>query len=741
MGALMRWLTAACLGLALQAALVQDVLADGGIRRFALVIGANDGGPDRATLRYAEADARTVAHVLTELGGVSPRDRVLVVDPDKLSLVSALGELRGRIEAVGLQQRTEVVVYYSGHSDERGLLLGTQRFTYKELRDALANLDSDVRIAILDSCSSGAMVTGKGGRHVAGFLDNQANQVAGHAYLTSSAADEVSQEAASLGGSYFTHALVTGLRGAADANADRLVTLNEAYRFAFDETLARTESSRFGAQHANFDIQLSGSGDLVMTDLRDRTATLELDDGMSGRVFVRDEDGRLMAELGKAPGRPVALLLEPGKYSVTLEREEGTYSGTARIDGATPAALAFGDLSAVSVEATVARGGGSPDRPLNQTLDRVVDAMMAETELVSVGLVVEGEDLTGSALGLGVTSYSGRVSGIQGALGANRVQGDLAGAQLSMGANVAQADSTGLQATLAFNVAEEMAGLAQVSSVANIALGGGEGTQVSTGLNVAGGDVQGAQVAALLNVANGRMAGAQVAAGGNIASGDFSGAQVSAGINVADGLAGFQGAVINVAGDGRGAQTGVINIAGDFDGGMVGVVNIAKHADAPVGILNIVGDGIHALETSWGNDGIQGTLKLGGRRVYTSYAVRYSPDRPEQLGDWQVGLAFGGRDSYGWADTDVDLGADYMTSSFFGAIEGERDPNIIVPRLRLTAGLPLFDGHVVPFVGGTLNLGVALSESRPLPASLPRWTVSDQVGAWPAFEGGVRVEL
>jgi len=44
------------------------------LRRFALVAGANDGGHDRVTLRYANSDARAMSKVLTQLGGVDPRD-------------------------------------------------------------------------------------------------------------------------------------------------------------------------------------------------------------------------------------------------------------------------------------------------------------------------------------------------------------------------------------------------------------------------------------------------------------------------------------------------------------------------------------------------------------------------------------------------------------------------------------------------------------------------------------------
>lgn len=730
------------LGLAFTTATASPALADGGVRRFALVIGANDGGPERATLRYAEADARTVAGVMTEVGGVAPADRVLVVDPDKASLIVALGELRRRVQAAE-GQRTEVVVYYSGHSDERGLLLRTQRFTYKELRDALSNLDSDVRIAILDSCSSGALVTGKGGRHVAGFLENEANQVAGHAYLTSSAADEVSQEAASLGGSYFTHALVTGLRGAADTNSDQLVTLNEAYRFAFEETLARTESSRFGAQHANFDIQLSGSGDLVMTDLRTRNATLTLDEAMAGRVYLRDADDRLVAELGKQDGKAVSLLLEPGKYTVRLEQEDATYLGLARVDGASPAKVYAADLAPVSLVATVARGGGpSEESGFSETVSRVVEGAVASMDGLDVDLMVDGEALTGTAIGLGVTRYTDSVSGLQLALGANVAGRDLTGVQLSIGANVAGGSTSGVQSAAGINIAERVDGAVQLTSGVNITEHGGRGSQFTAGVNITGGDLDGVQGAAGANITGGDQAGAQLAAGLNITGGAMQGAQVAAGVNIAHGLAGYQGAVLNIAGNGRGTQTGVINIAGDFDGAMVGIVNIASSTDAPVGLLNIIGDGIHDLEVGTDGTGLNGTLKLGGKHIYTSYIGRYAPEQPDLIGDYAVGLAIGGRSTARVFVSDIDVGVVQFGSDLFGTSNSaEPGSQILAPRVRVAMALPMFDGHISPYAAGELMLGVALDDSGQLPTYLPRWSINQQIGAWPSGQIGVRLSI
>ena len=88
---------------------------------------------------------------------------------------------------------------------------------------------------------------------------------------------------------------------------DGRVTLNEAYQFAFHETLAQTTSTEDGAQHPSYDIKMSGSGDVVMTDLRETTSTLVLGEGQYGRFYVLDSDRQLVAELHKPLGRRVEL--------------------------------------------------------------------------------------------------------------------------------------------------------------------------------------------------------------------------------------------------------------------------------------------------------------------------------------------------------------------------------------------------------------------------------------------------
>jgi hypothetical protein len=181
------------------------------IRRLALVIGANNGGPGREKLRYAVSDAKAMIQVLENLGGVSADDSRLLVEPSRETLLWETGRLRERLDRLRPEQsRLEVFIYYSGHSDEDSLLLGREKVSYRELRVQLQALAADVRIAILDSCASGAFIRAKGGQKRPPFLFDAANDMKGFAVMTSSSADEASQESERIRGAFFTRTLITG---------------------------------------------------------------------------------------------------------------------------------------------------------------------------------------------------------------------------------------------------------------------------------------------------------------------------------------------------------------------------------------------------------------------------------------------------------------------------------------------------------------------------------------------------
>lgn len=330
----------------------------GTVQRFVLAAGANDGGPGRAQLRYAISDARHFVTVMENMGGVESERRFLLEEPTVGQFIDAIR----RVKETALTSRKdgdriELILYYSGHADESGLLLGGDRVSYQSLRDQLDAVRADVHIAVLDACASGAITRIKGGSRQKAFLVDESSQMRGHAFLTSSSEDETAQESDIIGGSYFTHHLVSGLRGAADMTGDGKVTLGEAYQHAFHETLAQTTDSRGGAQHPSYDINMAGTGDVVMTDLRETSAGLVLGEDFDGRFYIRDAQKHLVVELKKPYGREVTIGLEPGRYDIHYEQIEAL--GLAHIDLHQDErfAIDYGDFKTVDRKAVSALRG------------------------------------------------------------------------------------------------------------------------------------------------------------------------------------------------------------------------------------------------------------------------------------------------------------------------------------------------------------------------------------------------
>lgn len=349
-------------------------VADGSVLRHALVVGANDGGPGLERLRYAADDAGRFVDVLTELGGFHAADVTVLDSPDRDQLEAAL---RHHADMARANPQDLFLFYYSGHADARGLRLGEEVVPFAELKQQVRELPAEVRIGVLDACRSGEITRIKGFHVTAPFASEDSLAAEGEAWLTATAADEQAQESDSLRGSFFTHYLVSGMRGAADAQGgeagDGQVSLDEAYDYAFDRTVARTGGTDGGTQHPGYDFRLQGQGDLALTDVRRANAQIILPEDMAGEVTViRLPDGLPVAELAKAEGAEMAVALRPGRYRLRARGPGGTGEAIVGLsDGSTMRVREFRE---VADEPTVAKGATRAVLPAPHT-NRDVDIL------------------------------------------------------------------------------------------------------------------------------------------------------------------------------------------------------------------------------------------------------------------------------------------------------------------------------------------------------------------------------
>jgi uncharacterized caspase-like protein len=292
------------------------------LRRFALVAGNNEGGPDTRPLLYATSDARKIHDVLTEIGGVARGDVALLLDGSAQDFLDALHTLEGRAAQAARQgQRTSLLIYYSGHAKEGSLRLGRSRLDLEGLKQRLAGPSpAHVRIGIFDACRSGVVNRTKGARKGPGFeiQADGAHDARGLVLLTSSSGDEDSQESDAIAGSYFSHHLMSGLRGSADRSGDRRVTLSEAYEYAYARTVAETAETAAGAQHPTFDYDLKGNGNLVLSELSSRGEGVYLPPQAPAGIYYLVEAGRgvVSAEVLKLANAERVVALSAGRYQV-----------------------------------------------------------------------------------------------------------------------------------------------------------------------------------------------------------------------------------------------------------------------------------------------------------------------------------------------------------------------------------------------------------------------------------------
>jgi hypothetical protein len=326
-------MTRACL----IAAIVTACIGHANAARYAIVVGNNHGRGMDVPLRFAETDAQRVATVLTDIGGFDPAWVRLLRSPTGDAVEQAFAAVQTEIQRTH-DARALILFFYSGHADGASLHLGETNLDLTRVRELLAASRASVRVGILDACGTGALTTReKGLTKAPPFIVTSPPELStrGQIIIAAVTASESAQESDTLKGSFFSSYLVTGLRGAADRSGSGRVTLDDAYRYAYAQTVRATMLSRAGAQHPSYDVDLSGQGDLVLTEPRKGRSRLVFRADARGEfaVFTPSED--LVAEIALEKGADAMLALDPGEYEVHKRGPAGLRF--AKISGAAPA--------------------------------------------------------------------------------------------------------------------------------------------------------------------------------------------------------------------------------------------------------------------------------------------------------------------------------------------------------------------------------------------------------------------
>ncbi|MBK05890.1 MAG: hypothetical protein CL920_05060 [Deltaproteobacteria bacterium] len=379
------------------------------IVRFALLVGNNAGNKLDRPLRYAERDVQRLHNTLKDLGGFAPRRTRVLLGKDDNQLTKAIEQIEQQIKQLrktSPKQPTMLLFYYSGHADTKAMHLGRTPVAFTWIRARLKRSSAQVKVGIFDTCQSAQMIRKKGARRtnkqvkLPPQISNLTTE--GEAIITSSGKGEDSHELERLKGSIFTHYLISGLRGAADANADTKVTLNEVYNYAYQHTITHTLFLSSGIQHPSFRNELRGHGQLILTHPRKSFAQLHFGKQLDGTYYILNKHKRtLAAELIKKKGAYQVLGLHQGQYIVIRRGQRNYHVQNVILSKGQRARVQNNKMEVLSYGSSASKGIGRilpiPERP---------QSTMQTALYASLGIVGFGLLSTGALYGFGYQQYA-----------------------------------------------------------------------------------------------------------------------------------------------------------------------------------------------------------------------------------------------------------------------------------------------------------------------------------------------
>jgi hypothetical protein len=190
------------------------------------------------SLKYTDDDAyRMFAFLKSPEGGALADDQIRVLVDEDATRENILSSLERTFAKAG--PNDVIFFYFSGHGLNGSFLPidfdgNSNKLEHTEIMRILDNSQAKSKIVIADACHSGSIQNVKGATAqsvIETYYDAFSRSSGGTVLMMSSKAEETSIENNGLRQGIFSHFLIRGLKGAADNDNDRLVTINELFEY------------------------------------------------------------------------------------------------------------------------------------------------------------------------------------------------------------------------------------------------------------------------------------------------------------------------------------------------------------------------------------------------------------------------------------------------------------------------------------------------------------------------------
>lgn len=204
-------------------------------RTYVLAVGVAHYNDSNANLHHPDRDAIRVKSLMEQ----HYKD-VTVMTSRYATHDAVLNKLR----EIGGQCKAEdrIVFFFSGHGFRGGLMAYDTFIRFDELLRELKRSNAGAKICLIDACKSGSLVTqdDSGKPSWAGLAGDSTM-----AFVVSCRAEELSIESPLVSAGLFTNALLKALRGLADTDGNKSITLDEMFTYLYGDIVKHSG----GRQH------------------------------------------------------------------------------------------------------------------------------------------------------------------------------------------------------------------------------------------------------------------------------------------------------------------------------------------------------------------------------------------------------------------------------------------------------------------------------------------------------------
>ena len=232
--------------------------ADGETKMYAVVVGIG-AYTAMKTLNYTDDDAyQMYAFLKSPEGGALADDQVEVLIDERATAAGIERALAGKLAQADADDI--VVFYYSGHGVDGYFIPvdfdGANNLLSHERVEALFEQSAARhKLVVADACHSGGLLAAKAydSRSTERLYEAFNRTSGGTALLLSSRTEEVSLESSGLRSGVFSHYVMRGMRGEADADGDRIVTVDELFAYTYGRVREYTGNRQTPVLSGRFD--------------------------------------------------------------------------------------------------------------------------------------------------------------------------------------------------------------------------------------------------------------------------------------------------------------------------------------------------------------------------------------------------------------------------------------------------------------------------------------------------------